>query len=463
MGPNLSFDSQGFSFLLKLGALVGVLAIVAHVSGSIVGRYAYGTPEVETDAIQEPFLAHALERLKGALEVNTSQAVADEMQQPRTVADFVPTEGRFIGIDLAAQKLMRYEDGNLAATYDIDAYSEAGGPDRVPAGLFTVEAKEELGYSEVDKQYLPYRLRFNDRYSVYGRDDEEEGSSTSLVAGVRLRPDDAADLYASIEPGDQLYVLADAHVRPAALATLDVLSKTMPAVSARSFILRDAITGDTYLEKNAELRYPIASITKLTTALVASEIIGINEEVTVRGRKYVVGELYYPLFLASDNGVAESLASHVGTGKFIARMNTKARALGMYDTNFADSSGLSPRNVSTAADLASLGRYLYHSKRGLLDISNADNMTITASDGSDWPLRNQNKLALDPHFIGGKLGFTDEARQTSLGVFSLAVNGQTRVLCVVILGSNDWKQDTRTLLTWFSENVDASESAEGAE
>lgn len=455
MPRNFSFDSQGFFFLIKLCVLVLALAGFAHLSGTAVGRHVYGAPATVPASHSSPLMARAMERLRGALEANATQAVADVGQAPRTVDEYVPESGGFIGIDLPAMKLTVYEDGEEVATYEVLAHSDPSGPDRVPAGLFTVEAKEELGYSEVDKRYMPFRLRFNERYSVYGTADmdEEEASAPSPLAGVRLHASDAAELYAETEVGDQVYVLAPVPDIAATVGAVSVRHDTAPAVSARAFAVRDAVTGDMYLTKNAELRYPVASITKLTTALVASEVIGLNEEVDVRGRAYIVGELYYPLFLASDNGVAESLAAHHGTAKFIARMNTKARALGMYNTSFADASGLSPRNVSTAEDLTVLGRYLYHSKRGLLDISGDDSMTITASDGTEWPVQNQNKLARDPHFVGGKLGFTDEARQTSVGLFTVVVDGRTRVVCVVVLGSDDWKQDTRTLLTWFRENA----------
>jgi D-alanyl-D-alanine endopeptidase (penicillin-binding protein 7) len=134
-------------------------------------------------------------------------------------------------------------------------------------------------------------------------------------------------------------------------------------------------------------------------------------------------------------------------------MNTEARALGMYQTSFADSSGLSPRNISTAADLAILGRYLYERKRFLLDISLVERMTVTSSDGTSWRMVNQNKMASDARFRGGKLGYTDEAQQTSLGLFAVPVGTEVRLLSVVVLGSQDWKQDTRTLLAWFDENV----------
>jgi D-alanyl-D-alanine carboxypeptidase len=64
-------------------------------------------------------------------------------------------------------------------------------------------------------------------------------------------------------------------------------------------------------------------------------------------------------------------------------------------------------------------------------------------------MNNQNHFAQDSHFIGGKLGFTEAALQTSVGLFSVNIAGRPRTIAVVVLGSYDWKQDTHTLLSWF--------------
>jgi D-alanyl-D-alanine carboxypeptidase len=66
--------------------------------------------------------------------------------------------------------------------------------------------------------------------------------------------------------------------------------------------------------------------------------------------------------------------------------------------------------------------------------------------------------------LGGKLGFTDEAGQTGLSIFSVAIDGEEYVLSVVVLGSSDWKQDTRTLLRWverYAEVVAGSSGGDG--
>jgi D-alanyl-D-alanine endopeptidase (penicillin-binding protein 7) len=103
---------------------------------------------------------------------------------------------------------------------------------------------------------------------------------------------------------------------------------------------------------------PIASITKLMTALVLIESgIPLDEKVPYKGmfyshKKFTREELLNLMLVKSDNRAAEALAESMG-GKLwtVYQMNKRAIALGMYDTNFDDTSGISAKNTSTAKDL----------------------------------------------------------------------------------------------------------------
>lgn len=232
---------------------------------------------------------------------------------------------------------------------------------------------------------------------------------------------------------------------------LAIASSVMPATSARAFLVADIVTGQVYLQKQATNVLPIASVTKLMTALAAGERLPTDTYVynEADGNAYRAADMIYPLFLRSDNIVAESLANAYGRGAFLRAMNDKATTLGMYRTHYDDPSGISAHNVSTAADLYRLAQYLYFKERPLLDASRQTRASIIAQSGTVFAMNNQNQFAKDHHFIGGKLGFTDEALQTSVGLFSVNIAGRPRTLAVIVLGSYDWKQDTHTLLTWF--------------
>jgi len=140
-------------------------------------------------------------------------------------------------------------------------------------------------------------------------------------------------------------------------------------------LVLDQESGRTLYEKNASAVLPIASITKLMTAMVVletgdslQELIEITEadvdtekhsSSRVRvGATLTRGELLQLALMSSENRAAHALArrSRLGLTGFVAAMNAKARALGMSDTQYSDPTGLSSRNVSTARDLSRLVR-----------------------------------------------------------------------------------------------------------
>ncbi|MBK8288513.1 MAG: D-alanyl-D-alanine endopeptidase [Cellvibrionales bacterium] len=137
----------------------------------------------------------------------------------------------------------------------------------------------------------------------------------------------------------------------------------------------DANTGQAIFSKNADQTKPIASITKLMTAMVVldaspsmQETISVSEEdvdylkhTTSRlpvGTRLSRYEMLRLSLMSSENRAASSLARHYPGGKqaFINAMNNKASRLGMTHTRFYDSTGLTPGNVSTAEDLVKMVR-----------------------------------------------------------------------------------------------------------
>ena len=136
-------------------------------------------------------------------------------------------------------------------------------------------------------------------------------------------------------------------------------------VSADAYLVGDLNTGEVILSKNSNKEYPIASISKLMTALVATEIPNANETASVSktalatygtngnfrtGEKIKTGELLYPLLLESSNDAAEILAEHFGRENFIKKMNQEAQRLSMSKTTYEDPSGLFTNNISTPVE-----------------------------------------------------------------------------------------------------------------
>jgi D-alanyl-D-alanine endopeptidase (penicillin-binding protein 7) len=146
-----------------------------------------------------------------------------------------------------------------------------------------------------------------------------------------------------------------------------------PEVRSAAALVVDARTGEVLFERKGTLITPIASITKLMTALVVidarqplDEIIVITGDDKWTGKgafsrlpvgaKYTRGDLLRLALMASENRAARTLARNYpgGTAAFVRAMNAKAKALGMTKSRFDDASGLSNNNVSNARDLAKL-------------------------------------------------------------------------------------------------------------
>lgn len=151
------------------------------------------------------------------------------------------------------------------------------------------------------------------------------------------------------------------------------LSANAPRLESNAAIVIDQEQGSALYAKNARAVMPIASITKLMTAIVVLDArLPLDEslEVThedldfVKGTRSRLGtgtvltrrEMLKLALMASENRAASALGRHYPGGfpAFVSAMNRKARELGMRDTRFVDSTGLNPDNVSTAQDLVRL-------------------------------------------------------------------------------------------------------------
>ena len=158
-----------------------------------------------------------------------------------------------------------------------------------------------------------------------------------------------------------------------AAAVVEFTKEGDPILQSSSVLVLDPATGQTLYSKNADHVSPIASITKLMTAMVVldakqnlEEPIEITPEdidlIKGTGSRLPFGahfkrdDLLRLALMASDNRAASALGRNYpgGLAGFVEAMNTKARSLGLTQTRYVDSSGLSPGNVSTPQDLAKL-------------------------------------------------------------------------------------------------------------
>jgi D-alanyl-D-alanine carboxypeptidase len=237
-----------------------------------------------------------------------------------------------------------------------------------------------------------------------------------------------------------------------------------PKISAKAFLVGDLNTGEVVLAKNQDQKFPLASVSKLMTALVSTEITNVDDTVQISktalategtngelrlGEKIKTSDLLYPLLLESSNDAAEALAEHFGRDSFISKMNEVASQLKMTGTSYGDPSGLSVNNQSTVSDLFKLAGYITQQKQDLLKITTLRSYTIKKHSWS-----NISQFLGDDGYIGGKSGYTGAAKETDVSLFNLPL-GQTgvRPIAITLLQSTDRKKDVETILKYLKKNV----------
>lgn len=249
-------------------------------------------------------------------------------------------------------------------------------------------------------------------------------------------------------------------------------------ISAAVAAVIDMRSGKTLFEKKADMPMPLASLTKLMTALVVldakpkweDQLTVTAEDVREGSSSLHLGEsgaikdIFNASLIASENTATALLAR--GTGlteeEFISRMNAKAEELGMLQANFADVTGLDPKNTATALDVAVLARAAFFRE----EIKNAlmtPAHSFTISSGEERRVRNTDRL-LDGYLNkgsfriqGGKTGYIEESGFN----FVFEVKGKDKQdLIVVVFGSESKDarfEDAKNLALWAFENFDWEE------
>jgi len=196
-----------------------------------------------------------------------------------------------------------------------------------------------------------------------------------------------------------------------------------PPVEADAFVVQNGGNGEVLAELAGDEPLPIASITKLMTALVTLERVRPDEIVTVSraaaavgessihlgsGELISVGELLQAALIQSANDAANALASHVGGGsvaRFVVLMNTRARELGLTETHFVNPDGLdAPGHVSSAEDVTKLARVAMR-KPFIRQTVATYETTVAGRRLVNW----NDLLSRSPHVLGVKTGHTDGA------------------------------------------------------
>lgn len=248
---------------------------------------------------------------------------------------------------------------------------------------------------------------------------------------------------------------------PTALETPKPSGKP-PKLSAPSVALADLATGQLLYEENGDDRRPIASLTKLMTALLTlqlarpSEMVRVAPEAATQtgsqlglavGERIRVRELLYALLLQSSNDAAVALADHLAGSptRFIKLMNRRADRLGLDDTRFFSATGLDDRGYSTALDLATLAGRTFADERFRAVVRTKFHRIPAPGPGSRR-IQNRNVLLwLYRGAIGGKSGYTSAADYC---LVAAAARGGRTLVAVVLGAPENAFNDAAALLNY---------------
>lgn len=241
------------------------------------------------------------------------------------------------------------------------------------------------------------------------------------------------------------------------------IEEDVPQISAKSALVYDLSNEKTIYERNSKEKLPIASLTKIMTAIVAIDhkrkddrytvypetLVGENVMGLSTGEVLSLEELLYGVFMYSANDASETLAINtLGRDKFIAAMNKKAKALGLENTNFTNPTGLQGdgSQYSTAYDLLVLSRHAVSNYPQIVKASSTAQYFIEeTNDHYAYDMYNQTNLITSyPGVKGLKDGYTPEAGLCL--VTYLDYDGHK--IIGIILGSENRREEMKSLLDY---------------
>jgi serine-type D-Ala-D-Ala endopeptidase (penicillin-binding protein 7) len=249
------------------------------------------------------------------------------------------------------------------------------------------------------------------------------------------------------------------------------------SLNSSAVMVMDQASGEVLLEKNADSALPIASITKVMTAMVVldaaqplDEMIVIAREDTQLekysasrlkvGASFTRAELLHLALMSSENRAANALGRSYpgGLPAFVIAMNEKARALGMTSSNFVEPTGLSSGNVASPRDLAVLVNAAHHIP--LIRDYSTDRDAVVRVGGRQQQFRNTNALTRDENWDIGlsKTGFIRDAGKCLVMQARL---DQREVIIVMLDAEGSAKRlaDAERIRRWLSIERDRQASA----
>jgi D-alanyl-D-alanine carboxypeptidase len=238
------------------------------------------------------------------------------------------------------------------------------------------------------------------------------------------------------------------------------------SLKVKAAAAEDLATGVVLYGFHPDLRWPVASITKLMSAEIILDHMNLGQTITLAtpdfaggsssltaslqpGDEYLANDLLKVMLVPSSNEAAEAFARTYGRDRFIAAMNAQAAAWNLGSTHFDDPSGLSAANQSTPREFLDLVRHVYIAHPEIFAITQSRTATVQdLANGAFKQFATTNDFAGRAGFIGGKTGTTPEAGDNLVSIFQ--VNGDP--VAILVFGAADRYAASESLLQWLETN-----------
>ena len=242
------------------------------------------------------------------------------------------------------------------------------------------------------------------------------------------------------------------------------IKQDLPTISAKAALAAELGNQTPLFSKGYANRWPIASITKLMTAVVAIDELNPNDVVTISekaanefgeiggikaGERFTVLDLMKAMLVGSSNDAAVALAEQYGYDAFLDKMREKAFEFGMQETAFQDTNGISVLNQSTPDDLVKLATTIRKNYPTIFSITSNKAIQITELNSkAKRVVPSTNLFAGTDGFVGGKTGYTGDASGNLISIFS----SKGREFIVIVLGTTNRFGETEALWNWVKKS-----------
>jgi hypothetical protein len=379
----------------------------------------------------------------------------------------IGAKGDFIEANLKTMELFVYEKGNVKMHFPIKAKGKPGSWWETTTGVYSVGAKTAKHFSSISKVWMPYGIQFYGNFFIHGWPYYSDGRLIPFAHSggcIRLLTEDAKQVY-DFAKFDMPILVYDEKPQMAIYQALRPKDESViPNIRATNAIVADLDTGEILVGKNIDTIESIYSITKLITALTASEVINLDQNVMTRdymitdseklirsNEQYRGFDMLYPLLINSSDSAARVLSSFIGESGLIEQINKKIQALGMTKTRVVDTQGLSLKNTSTPLDLMKLSRYIMSKRSFLFGVSRGAYYPEEKNVVFEGVIKKTSPFMDDNGFIG-EISKESEYAGGLLSVWRFQTErGMWRRIGIYVSGKEN-VEDTKLVVQWFRSN-----------